>query len=158
MKWGDIPAWVALGVALTALAVSWRSMAWQKQSAQAAVQSANEAARANLIAERALEARAADASDRLDGQADHRPPHVAWRLEKGDGAAYVLRNVGTDVAEHVYAAEISGLTRNLPQDSVVRPGAGHKMMLKGSMQHPLPTEINLRWAGQDDWVAVPLRE
>jgi hypothetical protein len=57
MNWGDVPAWVALVVAVIAGGLSLRSLRWEKQSAQAAVQSANEAARANLIAERALEAR-----------------------------------------------------------------------------------------------------
>jgi hypothetical protein len=101
-----------------------------------------------------------DARQVRDSSDDEPAPHVAWRLEKGDGVQYVLRNIGTAIAEHVYVdkSQAPPVNRNLPQDSVVRPGAGHTMLLKGSMQHPLPTELYLRWAGQDDWVAVPLYE
>src|ERR1700682_3944005 len=34
---------------------------------------------------------------------DDPTPRVAWHIERGNGAQYVLRNVGRDVAEHVYA-------------------------------------------------------
>ena len=152
MNWGDVPAWVAFVVALGAAILSLRSLHWEKQSAKAAEKSANEAARANLIAERALELR------EQSEPADDPTPQVAWRIERGDGAQHVLRNVGRDVAEHVYVdrSRAPGINRNLPDDSVIRPDAGHAMLLKGSMQHPLPTELYLRWAGQDEWVAVPL--
>jgi hypothetical protein len=156
MNWGDVPAWVALVVALCAAALSLRSLHWEKQSAEAAEKSANEAARANLIAERALELRGA--TNQQSEPADDPTHRVVWHIEGGDGAQYVLRNVGRDVAEHVYVdrARAPGINRNLPDDSVIRPSAGHTMLIKGSMQHPMPTELYLRWAGQDEWVAVPL--
>jgi hypothetical protein len=90
--------------------------------------------------------------------ADDLTPRVAWLIERGDGAQYVLRNVGHDVAEHVYVgpSRAPRINRNLPQDSVIRSGTGHTMLLKGNMQHPMPTELYLRWTGQDDWVAVPI--
>ena len=155
MSWGDVPGWVALVVALVAASLSWRSLRWEKQSAEAAVQSANEAARANLIAERALESKPTDPA-LAPGQPAG--PRVTWSIEKISGAEYVLRNTGSEIAEHVYADKANApvLNRNLPQDSVIRPGAGHKMLLKGSWQSPVPTELHVRWSGQDAWVAVPL--
>ena len=69
-----------------------------------------------------------------------------------------MRNIGTDVAEHVYADRSRApiINRNRPEDSVMRPGAGHRMLLKGSFQQPMPTELHIRWGGHDEWVAVPL--
>lgn len=153
MRWGDVPGWVALVISLCSALLSWRVLRWEKQSANAAVRSADEAARANLIAERALELGASIRTANETASAE-----VAWRIEKGNGDQYVLRNTGTETAEHVYADESRAprINRRLPNDSVVQPGAGHAMLLKGSWQHPMPTELYLRWAGQDGWVAVPL--
>ncbi|BCO47744.1 hypothetical protein [Mycobacterium intracellulare] len=156
MRWGDVPGWVALVISLCSALLSWRVLRWEKQSAKAADRSADEAARANLIAERALEAGIAGRTTASD---ETKPAEVAWRIEKGAGDQYVLRNTGTDTAEHVYVDESRAprINRRLPHDSVVQPGAGHTMLLKGSMQSPMPNELYLKWAGQDDWVAVPLR-
>ena len=133
-----------LTVSLVAGWLSWRSTRWEKVSAEAAVRSAQEAARANLIAERALES-GGSATTPDDSPA----PHVAWSIEKRDGSRYVLRNVGSDVAEHVYVddSQVPPLNRGLPNDSVIRPQQGVDMLLKGSWQHPLPNELYLRWAG-----------
>lgn len=152
----DAPAWIALVISLCAALLSWRVLVWEKQSAKAAVRSADEAARANLIAERALEASIAGRTTASD---ETKPAEVTWRIEKSDGDQYVLRNTGTDTAEQVYVDESRAprINRRLPSDSVVQPGAGHTMLLKGSMQSPMPNELYVKWAGQDDWVAVPLR-
>lgn len=156
MHWGDVPAWVALAVATCAATLSWRISRWEKQSAQAASRSADEAARANQIAERALEIGAAGRAAVTGQQAAS--PSVTWRIEKGSGALYVLRNTGTDTAEHVYVdkSRAPQINRRLPADSVVQPGAGHEMLLQGSMQSRMPTELYVRWAGHDDWLAIPL--
>lgn len=156
MHWGDVPGWLALVIALCSALLSWRVLRWEKQSAHAAVRSANEAARANQIAERALDAAAG--AGRPPASDEQAAPDVAWRIEKRDGALYVLRNTGTDTAEHVYVDESRApkINRRLPSDSVVQPGAGHEMLLQGSMQSRMPTELYVRWAGHDDWVAVPL--
>lgn len=155
MSWRDAPAWIALVISLCSALLSWRVLRWEKQSADAAVRSADEAARANLIAERALDIGRAARTTAADEQV---PTEVAWRIERGDGDRYVLRNAGRVTAERVYADESRAprINRRLPNDSVVQPGAGHDMLLKGSWQHPMPTELYLRWAGQDDWVPVPL--
>jgi hypothetical protein len=149
------PAWIALAISLGSALLSWRVLRWEKQSAQAAVRSADEAARANQIAERALKLKGAGRATASDEQA---PPKVTWRIDKGDGSLYVLRNTGTRTAEHVYVDESRAprINRRLPSDSVVQPGAGYEMLLTGSWQHPMPTELYVRWAGHDAWVAVPL--
>lgn len=155
MNWGDIPAWVALAVALGAATLTLRSLHWEKQSAQAAMKSADEAARANLIAQRALdEAKGSDSSAHVAPE----ERDVAWKVERGSGAKFVLRNTGSDTAEHVYVDldRAPVINRRLPQDSVVHAGAGHTMMLAGSFQRAMPTELYLRWAGHDEWAAVPL--
>lgn len=151
MNWGDVPAWAALGISSVAAAVAFRSAHWEKQSAKAADKSANEAARANLIAERALEAKTVKT-------ADEQPPRITWKIERGTGAQFILRNTGSATAEHVYADQTRApiINRNLPDDSVIREGAGHRMLLAGSMQRRMPTELYLRWTGHDEWFAVPL--
>jgi hypothetical protein len=85
-------------------------------------------------------------------------PDVSWRIERPAENRYVLRNTGTDVAEHVEvdASQAGPITRNLPRDSVVRPGEGVDMLIMGAMGHPVPNQLYVRWAGQPDWVAVPI--
>jgi hypothetical protein len=157
MYWGDVPGWAALVISTCAASLSWRILRWERQSAQAAVRSADEAARANQIAERALESGGAAGRAAVTGE-EHASPSVTWRIEKGSGALYVLRNTGTGTAEHVYVDESRAprINRRLPADSVIQPGAGHEMLLQGSMQSRMPTELYVRWAGHDDWVAIPL--
>ena len=58
MNLGDIPGWIALAIAIGSGVLSWRSLRWERLSAEAAGRSAQEAARANQLAERALELRA----------------------------------------------------------------------------------------------------
>ena len=156
MSWRDAPAWAALVFSALALLVSCVGLRWEKQSAQAAGRSADEAARANVIAQRALDK--APKGVATTGTGEQTAPEVKWRIEKGDGSVYVLRNTGTGTAEHVYVDEARAprINRRLPSDSVVQPGAGHEMLLRGSWQQPMPNELWVRWAGHDDWVAVPL--
>jgi hypothetical protein len=152
---GDVPAWIAIALSSLALFRNWRSSKWEKQSAEAAVENAKQAGRANEIALRKL-----GISDQVPGASDARqaPPDVVWRLEKGDGAQYVLRNVGTDPAEDVYVDESRAprINRYLPEGLIIQPGVGHTMLLKGSWQQPMPNELWVRWAGHEDWFAVPM--
>jgi hypothetical protein len=86
-------------------------------------------------------------------------PDVTWHIERpASGDRYVLRNTGSQVAEHVEvdASQAPPIHRNLPQDAVIRPGEGVDMLLKGTWQRPLPNQLYVRWAGQPDWLAVPL--
>jgi hypothetical protein len=167
VDWGDAPAWAATIVAVIALIVSavaatfsWKSLRWEKLSAEAAGRSAEAAERSNLLAQRALDARAAGNSGELIATepAACEQLDVHWRIENPSGNRYVLRNVGTDTAEHVEvdASQAGRVTRNLPQDAVIRPGEGADMLIMGTWGHPVPNQLYVRWAGQPEWVAVPI--
>ncbi|HEX3731329.1 MAG TPA: hypothetical protein VHU91_00145 [Mycobacteriales bacterium] len=87
-----------------------------------------------------------------------RAPDVSWIIEHPEKNRYVLRNTGTDVAEHVEVdpSQVGTIARNLPQDAVIRPGEGTDLLLLGTWQRPLPNQLYVRWAGHPDWIAVPL--
>jgi hypothetical protein len=87
------------------------------------------------------------------------PGDVAWRIENPSKQRFVLRNIGGDVAEHVEidASRVEVIHRNLPKAAIVRPGEGTDMLLAATFGHPLPNQLYVRWAGQPDWVAVPLQ-
>jgi hypothetical protein len=91
------------------------------------------------------------------GRASHEP-NVRWRVENPDKNCFVLRNVGSDIAENVEldVSRIDAITRNLPRTTVVHPGEGLDIQLIAAWGHSLPRQLYARWAGQDDWVAVPL--
>jgi hypothetical protein len=159
------PAWAAVIVAVLALiisavsaAFSWKSLLRERLSAESAGRSAEAAERANRLTERAVELgalppRAAGNDGLHEARAD-----VHWRIEHAQGNRYVLRNVGTDTAEHVEVdhEQLPPIHRNLPRDAVVRPGEGVDMLMMGAMGRPMPNQLYLRWEGQSDWVAVPL--
>jgi hypothetical protein len=93
------------------------------------------------------------------GQAkDSRARRISWRIENPSKDGFVLRNTGDDIAENVEldVPRISAITRNPPRAAVVRPGEGSDMLLIPAWGHPLPNQPYVRWAGQDEWVAVPL--
>jgi hypothetical protein len=134
MDWKD-PAWWSLVVATIALLfsipsvlLSWKSLRWERSSADAATRSAEAAERANLLTERALARDVDDAvSDAVQRQLDAivsatlsagtpgesitmsnarsllrpGPTDVHWQIEKASGSQYILRNTGLDIAEHV---------------------------------------------------------
>jgi hypothetical protein len=85
-------------------------------------------------------------------------PDVDWRIEHRSGSKYALRNTGSDTAEHVYVDEsrVPALNRGLPKDTAVPPNDAVDIMLTGSWQSPMPSQIYLRWNGQPDWVAVAI--
>ncbi|MEM6110688.1 hypothetical protein AAHS21_31400 [Mycobacterium sp. 050272] len=171
VHWGDVPAWVTASVAALALIISccsavlaWKSLRWERVSAEAATRSAEAAERANRLAEMAVLQRvqlSGIPSEEAFGEptVEAAPvPDVSWRIEKPGGDRYILRNTGTDVAEHVEvdATQVGPIHRNLPQDAVIRPGEGVDMLIKGTWGHPMPNQLYVRWAGQPDWVAIPI--
>ena len=89
---------------------------------------------------------------------EQRPPNIEWRIERGSGAEYILRNCGRDVAERVDVdqSRAPAINRSLPAGAFIGPNEGHRMLLQGSWQSPLPPQLYVRWAGHDDWVAVPI--
>lgn len=173
---GDVATWATAGVAVLALIVSavsaafsWKSLRWERLSAEAAGRSAEAAERANRLAERALE--------RVPLATGFKPPTleeireigdlaqgvssadgVRWRIERPSDNRYVLRNVGTETAEHVEVdpTQISAITRHLPRDAVLRPGEGADILIMGAFGHPVPNQLYIRWEGHPEWLAVPI--
>jgi hypothetical protein len=170
VNWGDAPAWVAAVVAVLALIISccsavlsWKSLRWERLSAEAATRSAEAAERANRLMEQTVLGQRVQLSGIPSEEAFgdltvERAPDVSWHIERPDENRYVLRNTGTDVAEHVDVdpSQVGAITRNLPQDAVIRPGEGVDMLIMGAWGHPVPNQLYVRWAGQPDWAAVPL--
>lgn len=167
-----MPAWIAAIVAGLALIISccsavlsWKSLRWERVSAEAATRSAEAAERANRLTEQTVLGQRLQAwgipSEEAFGVptvTTERAPDVSWRIERPEGDRYVLRNTGTDIAEHVEVdrSQAPPITRNLPEDAVIRPGEGVDMLMKGTWGHPMPNQLYVRWAGQPGWVAVPI--
>ncbi|GFM20054.1 uncharacterized protein PO1_contig-068-12 [Mycobacterium sp. PO1] len=175
MNWGDLPGWVALAIAVGSGVLSWRSLRWERQGAEAGLRSAEAAERANRLTERMVEHQIAESQAAPPDQqlgppgvpsgesfgvpaVAQEPPKVTWQIEHPSGNRYVLRNTGTAVADHVEvdATQAGPIARNLPQDSVIRPGQGVDMIIAGTWGHPTPNQLYIRWAGQPEWVAVPM--
>jgi hypothetical protein len=162
------PAWAGIVVAVVAVlalivagvsaTLAWRSLRWERLSAEAAGRSAEAAERANRLTERVLEARGQTLERPEEQSPSTAAPDVAWRIENPSKDRFVLRNVGTDIAEHVEVdnTQIDSLTRNLPRDAVIRPGEGIDMLLAAAWGHPLPNQVYVRWEGHPEWEAVPL--
>jgi hypothetical protein len=162
MDWWKDPAWYSLLVALFALllsipsaALAWKSLKWERDSAASARRSAEAAERANLLTERALARSGPELANPslLPATSD-----VSWRIEKGSGSRYILRNTGTAIAEHVSVdgEQLGGLVRNLPTDAVVRPGEGVDMLVLSTWSNPIPNQLYVKWDGMQDYVAVPM--
>lgn len=166
---GVTVAVLALLISVGAAVLSWKSLRWEQLSAEAALRSAEAAERANRFAEEAVRWQRAVGQDveptgipseEAFGNATvTQPSNVSWQIENPTGNRYVLRNTGTDVAEHVEVdAEQAGpIVRNLPRDSTIRPGEGHDMLMMGAFGHPLPNQLYVRWGGHPEWLAVPIR-
>jgi hypothetical protein len=169
VNWGDAPAWVAAVVAVLALIISccsavlsWKSLYWERLSAESASRSAEAAERANRRTEQTVLAQQLHPfgipfEEAVGVPSVERAPDVSWSIEHPDKNRYVLRNTGTEVAEHVEVdPSQAGIARNRPKDAVIRPGEGADMLIMGSWQRPVPNQLYVRWAGQPDWVALPL--
>ncbi|CPR79509.1 hypothetical protein PP568_13200 [Mycobacteroides abscessus] len=138
----------AAGVAVGAAFYAWRgakaaerSAEFAKTSAEASTRSADAAEEANRIAKSQL------------------PPDVTWVIEWHRGDTFVLRNTGRVDAQEV-EVDISRvgapIRRRLPGGVSIAKGVGWDFMLKGASGAPMPAQLLLRWAGQEDWVAVPM--
>lgn len=162
MSAGDIASWTSASVAAIAFIVSvfaavisWKSLRWEQDSAESARRGAEAADRANLLTERALMlGRPLTQESAQTG--------VTWEIEHATNARYVLRNTGTETAEHVRIDRdlIGGvIARSLPIDAVIHSGEGVDFLMKGSWQKPLPNQIYVQWGDPDgvQRAAVPLR-
>ncbi|WP_156042449.1 hypothetical protein [Rhodococcus sp. UNC363MFTsu5.1] len=159
VEWGDVATWVAsvtaLVVAFVSATLSVKSLRWERLSAEAGVRSAEAAERANRLTERALSdgLRTRTATEgALNGS------KVEWRVENPSANRFVLRNVGTAVADDVTVDEdsIGTIHRQLPKGAVVRPNEGVDFLLLATWGSPLPNQIYVTWRGTDEPQAVPL--
>jgi hypothetical protein len=138
------------------------SLQWERLSAESAGRSAEAAERANRLAERAVEQRVhvfgvPPETTVVSPTSSQGASGVSWRVEKPSNNRYILRNTGTETAEHVEvdSTQAGPITRNFPQDAVIRPGEGADMLIMSSWGHPVPNQLYVRWEGQPEWVAVP---
>ncbi|KAA0085529.1 hypothetical protein CIW52_06415 [Mycolicibacterium sp. P9-64] len=161
MDWKD-PAWYSLLVALLAFGISipaaWsarKALTWQRDSADAAIRSAEAAEYANLLTERASAQSGTDLSklSPLPATSD-----VSWRIERGSGSRYILRNTGTAIAEHVSvdAEQLGGLARRLPVDAVIRPGEGADILILSTWGRPAPNQLRVKWNDMQEYAIVPM--
>ena len=173
IEWGDVPAWGALAISLSAAVSAVLALrhardaaSASKISAQAAVRQAAAAERQVEVAEAALKVAEVQASAAqttlVTGPAraalSHPTPYVAWWLENPTGQAYVLRNIGNDTARNVEIDEsrIRCILRGDTTASEIPPQASMKLMMAGSLGAAKPDELWVRWEGHPEWVAVPV--
>ncbi|MCD4523949.1 hypothetical protein [Nocardioides sp. cx-173] len=150
---------VAVSGVLAAIAViiSLRSLAIQKESGRAAVISAEAAQRANWLTEQRMLHEVANNQPVTPAQGadldagDAQEPNVRWSLDRKSKNAFVLRNVGTDVAEEVRipAEGAAPISRGLPQSATLRPQESVEFLMIGAMGAPVPNEILVTWKGRD---------
>lgn len=173
----ELKDWLPIAVAviggITGCVALWqtrRSNTLQEQMAEANTRMADAAERANEIAGRDLDDQVAASIERVlpqlavtyDGAVIRSAPksEVRWVIESGGGDSYILRNIGTTTATGV---KISGndrdIARNLPQDAVIQPGASRQFLIVGSLGHPRPNEMLVRWneAPEPTYVPMPPR-
>ncbi|AMU25524.1 Hypothetical protein ERS075564_01483 [Mycobacteroides abscessus] len=139
---------VASGIAVGAAFYAWRgakaaerSAEFASASADASTRSADAAEEANQIAKSQL------------------PPDVTWAIHWRSGSTYVLRNTGRVDAQEVEVDQsriVAPLRRRIPECESIAAGAGWDFMLSGASGKPMPHQLFIRWAGQDDWIAVPM--
>ena len=143
---------VPVTISLVALWVSTKSLKFERLSADAAIRSANAAERSNLITERMV-----NREHLLEGPESERP-NIEWRVEKSGDDTYLLRNIGTDVAEDVVIPKelTSGISRYLPDGATIRPGDAVQFVLIGAWGSPKPHTLYVQALGQEDPTAVPV--
>lgn len=156
MNWGDIATWATAGVALlfgaSAFGISLRSLRWERSSAEAAVRSAEAAERANRLTAMLLE------RDHLVVRPESPPKDISWQIERPSKYRFVLRNVGTAIADNVTIDPNSApaVARALPSAATIQPGSSAEFVMIGAMGSPIPNELWVSWDGQPEPVAVPV--
>ena len=81
---------------------------------------------------------------------------MSFRLEWTRSNTWVLRNIGTDVADHVRVEKPNCTTRRFPTNATIAPGEGIDLLMIGAMGAPVPNQLYVSWDGQPDPVAVPV--
>ncbi|MEU8301143.1 hypothetical protein AB0C04_28125 [Micromonospora sp. NPDC048909] len=86
------------------------------------------------------------------------PPPVAWEIRRSGNDGWAMVNIGTEVAHdlEIDAERDAGVLRVDDGNFPVRPGASIPLRNAATYGQPILREIWVRWAGQPDWVGVPL--
>ncbi|MFE7856034.1 hypothetical protein [Streptomyces sp. NPDC057403] len=165
MDWGDVPAWIACGVAFAAAVFSGVALKHSRESAQAAKRSAESADRSASAAERSAAADEAalaetrrEAEERRAAEAEAARPKPQLRVDHVGGVRYILRNVGSGPAVNVNTVRAGqpDQCRNLPNGETIEAGDGHEFVAVTAMGMPLPTAIYVTWDGQATPKALPV--
>jgi len=156
--WGGIS--VSALIAVAAFVVSVLSLSAQRESARAATVSAESAQRANWLTEQRLlrEQRDGKQQGESNTSAERRHSDVRWLLDRRGKNTFVLRNVGSDVAEEVRipAQTAATVSRNLPESATLRPNESVEFMMLGAWGAPIPNEIVVMSNGYPDGQVVPV--
>lgn len=162
---GNAATWagvvVALIVAVVGIVQGRKQTKISKEASEANHRQAEAAERRAIAVESAL----AEALSALQPQpgvdSGAKPsPSVSWVLERRGKHKYFLRNTGNTTATGVRVdpERLASITRNVPENASVPPGASTEFVMAGSLGAPLPGEIWLTWDGQAESQAIPLRE
>ncbi|MBZ9595678.1 hypothetical protein K7B06_11275 [Streptomyces erythrochromogenes] len=162
------PSWAALAVAIAAAGISVRALRHSKDSAEAARRSAEAAERSAAADEASLADTRREANERRAAEVEAARPKPELKVETAPATPemgvrnrtqrYILRNIGTGVAENVTIASPGqpGQFQRLPVGITLDPGDGHEFRVLRAAGFDSQTAIRVSWDGQDEPVALPL--
>jgi len=152
-QWGDVPAWVAITISITAGLRAW----WAgKRAREAVAGTASLEVSLQQIADIMQKGQAL----RAHAEALSAPPRLAFTVEFVSGYLYRLRNVGDSLA--------TGITLNLPDfragstrvllDDVELPplASAAPFEIRGPWGHPVPGDVTVECDELAEPVRVPL--
>jgi hypothetical protein len=180
VPWGDVPAWVALGLTVLGMLVGglWamRSDRRTRHAEEGAEEARAGAASLEVSLQSIAETLAAiEAARRADRTAAAEPQDAVsirvgnavapangvprFNLEYVRGRAYRLRNVGgmTATGVTIDPTRLPIVANRLPRDVTLEPfRSTETFILQGAMQAPLPAEILVRCNELNEAVVLPI--
>ncbi|WP_141665734.1 hypothetical protein [Streptomyces prasinus] len=168
---GDWAGWIGVFVAVLTVALSlWQQRRQARRQIEAddiARRHADSAERRALATEEALQrlierlpaAVQAHAEAQIAAQPVRHAEAVSWELDRPKKNVFVLRNTGSEVATGVQVDvgdHPKGLTRQVPEDAVVRKGESTEFMVLGAWGAPVPREFRVSWEGGGEAAVLPV--
>ncbi|MFH9428751.1 hypothetical protein ACH4JZ_10785 [Streptomyces sp. NPDC017615] len=168
---GDWAGWIGVLVAVLTVAIGWwqqrRQARRQIEADNIARRHADAAERRALATEEALQrlierlppAVQAHAEAQIAAQPVRHAAAVSWGLDRPKKNVFVLRNTGSEVATGVHVDvgdHPKGLTRQVPEDAVVRKGESTEFMVLGAWGAPVPREFRVSWEGAGEAAVLPV--
>lgn len=160
-EWGDAPAWAAFILAAIALWISIRAQKDGRRSANAAVDSVEEARLSRLASEKSATVAAETLADQRREAAERRAaeeeasrPRVDLRVEYQSGSVFLLTNHGAARAQTIRTAEVYPAMTTWPEGLSLGENESHRFMMMGDMAHHVPAMIKVVWDGQDHPVSL----